>query len=592
MTELVILAPQRFSLVAAAAVFYLLALGWFLGTGRPESTQIVGLAIAGGYAVAVPIMLYRAFGWEKERRGWIFLCMAMLCMVAMSVLLTEGRGHHLAIGKARLLQVCLLAMAAAILTILGMMKWPLHRQPRITGRVLLNGLGGLFTGTSLGLLFWLGATWHERFQGSSAHHLHLMLLGFLVATIGGMSAFMFLECPRRSRGPIGVLLVGLTVLTSVLGILAILQDSPGHHAGFAVLPGIPLVFALAALKNSPAELCAENPHLRIDLPEVLPFLPFLALGPVLGLALWREGGILFWPVLSLVAITGILGARQILFIREFRIINQDLEARVTERTRILVEVQARQIRQERMNTVATLGAGLVHDINNALAVARIHLDLAQMAAEDGSPILKGHLNRIHQATGQIADLSGRLMTFARSEKERSHLLDLAEELRHVEPLLRMLLPRTVRLSMEILNSPPKVLASRGLIEQVLMNLVGNSRDAMPEGGELRIALRVPETSPTTVAITVSDTGTGIPREVREKLFTPFFTTKSSGRGTGLGLASTKALMEEAGGGISLDSQKDRGTAITLTFPIPSGPPAADDLISRGPFVDPDTSSSK
>jgi hypothetical protein len=89
---------------------------------------------------------------------------------------------------------------------------------------------------------------------------------------------------------------------------------------------------------------------------------------VLGLALWREGGVLFWPVLSLFAITGILGARQILLIREFRGINQNLEARVIERTRVLVEVQARQLRQDRMNTVAMLGAGLVHDINNALAV--------------------------------------------------------------------------------------------------------------------------------------------------------------------------------------------------------------------------------
>jgi signal transduction histidine kinase len=484
-------------------------------------------------------------------------------------------------------------MAAAILTVLGMLRWPLHRQPRITGRVLLNGLGGLFTGTSLGLLFWLGATWHERFQGSSAHHLHLMALGFLVATAGGMSAFMFLECPRRSRGPIGVILVGLTLLTTVLGVLAILQNAPGHHAGFAVLPGLPLVYALAALKNSPAEtcadLCAENAYLHVDLPQILPFLPFLALGPVLGLALWREGGVLFWPVLSLFAITGILGARQILLIREFRGINQNLEARVIERTRVLVEVQARQLRQDRMNTVAMLGAGLVHDINNALAVVRVSVDLAQMAAEGGPPALQGHLNRIHRTTGQLASLSGRLMTFARSEMEAPHLLDLAEELRHVEPLLHMLLPRTLRLSVEILDSPPKVLASRGLIEQVLMNLVGNAKDAMPEGGELRISLRMPEASPRTAAITVADTGPGIPREVREKLFTPFFTTKSSGRGSGLGLASTKALMEEAGGGISLKSQEGRGTTVTLTFPIPSetSPAGLHPQGPSNPFVAPD-----
>jgi signal transduction histidine kinase len=310
---------------------------------------------------------------------------------------------------------------------------------------------------------------------------------------------------------------------------------------------------------------------------------------VLGLALWREGGVLFWPVLSLFAITGILGARQILLIREFRGINQNLEARVIERTRVLVEVQARQLRQDRMNTVAMLGAGLVHDINNALAVVRVSVDLAQMAAEGGPPALQGHLNRIHRTTGQLASLSGRLMTFARSEMEAPHLLDLAEELRHVEPLLHMLLPRTLRLSVEILDSPPKVLASRGLIEQVLMNLVGNAKDAMPEGGELRISLRMPEASPRTAAITVADTGPGIPREVREKLFTPFFTTKSSGRGSGLGLASTKALMEEAGGGISLKSQEGRGTTVTLTFPIPSetSPAGLHPQGPSNPFVAPD-----
>jgi signal transduction histidine kinase len=581
-TELVILAPRRFPFLVAGVISGLLVLGWFLGTGRPEGVQIVGLAMVGGHAVAILAMLYRAFGWQSERRGWIFLSVALVCMATLSLLLTEERGHHLEIDQGRLTQACLLAVGATILTILGMLRWPLHRQPRITGRVVLNGLGGLFTGTSLWLLFWVGATWHERFQGNSAHHIHLMLLGFLVAAAGGMSAFLFLECPRRSRGPVGVLLVGLTLLTTVLGILAILQNAPGHHAGFAVLPGLPLVFALAAMKNSPAELCAQRPHSAIDLPEILPFLPFLALGPVLGLALWREGGVLLWPVLSLVAITGILGARQLLLIREFRAINQDLESRVTERTRTLVDLQTRQLRQERMNTLAMLGAGMIHDLNNSLGVVRASVDLAQMAAEDGPPALKGHLNRIHRATGQLASLSGRLMTFARSEIEAPHLLDLAEEIRHVEPLLHMLLPRMVRLSVEIMSAPPEVMASRGLIEQVLMNLVGNARDAMPEGGELRVCLKVPAESPAIAVITVADTGPGIPKQVREQLFTPFFTTKTAGRGTGLGLASTKALMEEAGGGISLESQEGRGTTITLTFPIPSagGQVAMQQLVSR------------
>lgn len=279
---------------------------------------------------------------------------------------------------------------------------------------------------------------------------------------------------------------------------------------------------------------------------------------------------MLWPAISLLAITGLLILRQILLLRELKTSNRVLESRVEERTRNLRELQAWQLRYERMNTLALLGAGMIHDLNNALGVVRGSVDLLLMNAEEAPPSLQNHCQRIHRATEQVSGLGQRVMDFARRESEAPHPLNLVEGLRQVEPLLKILVSRSIRLSLDVEASLPPVLASQALIEQALVNLVSNARDAMPEGGELRIKAFLRDGDPGTVAIAVSDTGPGIPREVRARPFTPFFTTKGSGRGTGLGLASTRALMMEVGGDIFLEPPEGPGTTFTLVFPVAAG----------------------
>ena len=573
MLERVVPAPRGFSFLLVMAATGILALGWALSGRPPEDGRLIGWGMIGGYGAALLVVGHRAYRWQGERKGWLSLGAAMVCAAAIARLLDLEGNHLAAVDLGRMVLVLLLTVMAGLLTIRGILAWPLHRQPiQSPERTLLNLLGGLFMGTSLWLLFWMGGTWHDRFQGQSAHHVHLMLLGFLVAVTGGVTAYLFLDCPRRARGPIGVILVGLMVLTTVFGIASIGFDAPGHNPAFAVLPGLPLVVALAALKASPAECCVGAPRPGIDFPEVLPFLPFLMLGPVVALALWQEGGPLLWPVASLLAITGILITRQVLLLRELKTTNQGLEARVEERTQALMDLQTRQLRHERVNTLAMLGAGMIHDLNNAMGVVRASVDLALMEADHGSPALKGHLDRVHRATDQLAGLSQRIMAFARRETEAPQRVDLVQEVRRVEPLLRMLVPRTVRLTVQIAAVPPKVLASNALVEQALANLVANARDAMPAGGDLRIRIGHQAGPPAAATLTISDTGPGIPPEVRERVFTPFFTTKGPGHGTGLGLASTKALMEEVGGRILLEPSEGSGTTFTLMFPIPTGQP--------------------
>ena len=567
--------PRRgFFLTLVSSITTLGLFVWLHAQAPFQGAKILGLTMGAGYAIAIVAMLSRAARRPAERRGWILLSLGSLFAAAKTLLLTLTPGHRLPISDGELVLALLLTLGAAILTSHGMLSWPGQRHGGAGPRdQLLNGLGGVFLGASLWLLFWMGGTWHDGFQGHSVHHVHVLFLGFQVAVSGGVAGYLFLACPRRGAGPIGVMLMGGILVTTLFGVISILAGQGEHNIGFALLPGYPLVLALAASLAHPVEQCLNSGHPDRDLPEMVPFVPFLLLGPVLALALWREGGVVLWPAVSLLAITGLLILRQILLLRELKTSNYALESRVEERTRNLRELQTWQLRYERMNTLALLGAGMIHDLNNALGVVQGSVDLMLRDATEVSPSLRNHCHRIQRATHQLSGLGQRVMGFARREIESPHLMNLAEGIRQVEPLLKILASRSIRLSIDIEEALPKVVASQALIEQALVNLVSNARDAMPDGGDLRVRAFLREGDPGAVVIAVSDTGPGIPRDVRARLFTPFFTTKGSGRGTGLGLASTRALMLEVGGNIFLEPKEGAGTTFTLVFPVRAEAPA-------------------
>ena len=259
--------------------------------------------------------------------------------------------------------------------------------------------------------------------------------------------------------------------------------------------------------------------------------------------------------------------RQLQAIRDLQAARRTLEERVQQRTQALEQAQDTLLRTERMNTLALMGAGLAHDLNNLLSAIKGSADLAAMNIEEGRLPAEADFTRISKAADHAALLTRRLMGFVRREPEDLGALDLGQEVRELETTLRLLLPRTVALSLESLEREPlRVKSSKLRVEQMLVNLVANAGDAMPGGGTLRVRTGLTATQPVEVSLEVIDTGTGMSPETLERIFEPFFTTKAPGKGTGLGLPSLKAMVVQDGGRIEVSSQPGVGTWFRILLP--------------------------
>jgi signal transduction histidine kinase len=245
-----------------------------------------------------------------------------------------------------------------------------------------------------------------------------------------------------------------------------------------------------------------------------------------------------------------------------------LESRVEERTHDLESMQEAMLRTERMNAMAVLGAGMAHDLNNALATVRACAELALGKLEEGRALETKDLDHILVAADQSAALTRRLMNYGRAEDEPLKTICLREELSHLETILRMLLGRHISLRLELGQVTVPIFGSRAQIEQIFVNLVANARDAMQSGGEIIIRLSHSVSAGHPIArVEVEDSGEGMTPEVQAKLFSPFFTTKGHGRGTGLGLASVRQLMQDLGGSLAVASQPGVGTTFVLRIPL-------------------------
>jgi signal transduction histidine kinase len=246
-----------------------------------------------------------------------------------------------------------------------------------------------------------------------------------------------------------------------------------------------------------------------------------------------------------------------------------LEERVLERTQKLEQLQVVMLRTERLNTLATLGAGLAHDLNNLLFSISLAADSMERDAA-GEHIDRGALlGRIKKASSEAGRLTKQLMSFARGDMGSSppKLVEISRAVAAQEELLRMLLPRTVGLRMSIETNGQMVMMPATLIEQSLVNLVSNARDAMVDGGIITVSVREePGAKPKSVVVEVADTGHGIDPEIHESIFETFFSTKAE-KGTGIGLASVRALMESVGGTVTVHSAPGQGATFRLSFPL-------------------------
>jgi len=242
-----------------------------------------------------------------------------------------------------------------------------------------------------------------------------------------------------------------------------------------------------------------------------------------------------------------------------------------------------QLRQsQKMDAVGQLAGGIAHDFNNMLAVIQLQSAMLLETSAD-SPETREGIREILAATERATNLTRQLLTFSRRQVKQPTDLDISEVIGNMTKLLRRLLGEDIALETRFAPSLPLILADQGMMEQVLMNLAINARDAMPAGGRLSVTLDAltidqrraalhPGAAPGRyVCLMVTDTGTGIAAVDLPRIFDPFFTTKEVGRGTGLGLATVFGIVDQHHGWIEVESEVGRGS--TFRVFLPAGPSA-------------------
>ncbi|MFO0936337.1 MAG: PAS domain S-box protein [Gemmataceae bacterium] len=245
-----------------------------------------------------------------------------------------------------------------------------------------------------------------------------------------------------------------------------------------------------------------------------------------------------------------------------------------------LEEQFRQA--QKMEAIGRLAGGVAHDFNNLLTVINGYTDLMLMGMSAADP-KRGAVVAVRDAGERAAGLTQQLLAFSRKAIVAPKVLDLNDVLTHADKLLRRLIGEDVALAVTSHPAPCRVTADPNQLDQVILNLAVNARDAMPTGGRLALSTRVVELSAGEVdgrpagrytELTVTDTGCGMSDEVRAKIFEPFFTTKGQGKGTGLGLATVFGIVQQAGGAIAVESEVGRGTTFRVLLPEAAAAPQA------------------
>lgn len=274
-----------------------------------------------------------------------------------------------------------------------------------------------------------------------------------------------------------------------------------------------------------------------------------------------QGGVV-WESVQVSAIRNASGE-----IANLLLLREDITERKT------LEGQLRQV--QKMEGIGTLAGGIAHDFNNILAVINGYAELCVLNSGDPAIIQKS-VREIKRAAERATGLVRQILTFSRKAEVRVAPLDLNQHLKDLVALLAETFPRNIIFQFSLDDGLPPLLADQNQLQQIVLNLCVNARDAMPTGGTITITTQrlegeaVPSGMPSRqpcACFKVSDTGTGMPAHVRERIFEPFFTTKGVNKGTGLGLAVVYGIVASHGGCIDVDSEVGKGSTFRVCLPF-------------------------
>jgi signal transduction histidine kinase/ActR/RegA family two-component response regulator len=304
---------------------------------------------------------------------------------------------------------------------------------------------------------------------------------------------------------------------------------------------------------------------------------------VLSAPVWRSlehaGWVIFEVTLLMVSIRKSLGEMLNVAERQARLeaMKASIEQTVLKRTEELRRSEDQLRQSQKMEAVGRLAGGVAHDFNNMLTVINGYCGLS-LKNVDADSDLRRNFEEIEKAAERAASLTGQLLAFSRKQVLKPRIINLNNVISGMEKMLRRLIGEDVEFSTSFEAALGNVKADPGQIEQVILNMAVNARDAMPRGGKLtigtanvvfdqktRLRNRYLETGPY-VMLAISDTGVGMTEEVQAHLFEPFFTTKGIGRGTGLGLATCYGIIRQSEGDIRVYSEPNCGTTFKIYLP--------------------------